>query len=259
MQNLKTLREERSISQQALADHIGVDRTSIGKYEKHGVLPSKEVLFKIADYFGVSIDFILGYDSKHNSNYMLVSNAHRQLLNLYRNANKQAQETALIILYRGQDSKKQKTENPHDDVTVSDLPAIPRCVTIPVVGRAAAGIPIEMISDYNGSLNLSDDKIQYGDFAVIAVGNSMIEAGINDGDRVVIRPQPIVENGEIALVAVDNDSTIKRFYTDRLGYRLVPANAAFPIQQYPPEYPVQVLGKVIKVIREDNDETESER
>jgi repressor LexA len=259
MQNLKMLREERSMSQQALADHIGVDRTSIGKYEKHGVLPSKEVLFKMADFFGVSIDFILGYNSKPNSNYMLVSTAQKQLLNLYKNANQQAQETALIILYRGQDPKKQKPMNSHENVSISDLPAIPSYVTIPVVGRAAAGIPIEMISDDNGSLSLSDHKIQYGDFAVIAVGDSMIDAGICDGDRVVIRPQPIVENGEIALIAIDNDSTIKRFYTDRSGYRLVPANRHYSIQQYPPEYTVKVLGKVIKVIREGNDEEESER
>jgi repressor LexA len=87
-----------------------------------------------------------------------------------------------------------------------------------------------------------------GDFIVIAVGDSMIEAGINDGDRCVIRPQETVENGEIALIAIADGSTIKRFFKENGGYRLMPCNPTHAPLHYGKEMPIRVLGKFIKVI-----------
>lgn len=244
MQNLKELRIERGLSQKELASHVGVDRTSIGKYEMHDVLPSREVLFKLADYFDVSMDYLLGY--KNSNNYLTPQQ--RKLIDLYEHANEQAKRIVDYVL----NDASQKTL--HSKKAAEELSIIKHFkqphINIPVVGRAAAGMPIEMIQSDNGSLSIDDDKIQYGDFAVIAVGDSMIGAGICDGDRVVIRPQPTVENGELALVAIDNDSTIKRFHKDYMGFKLVPANPNHSIQQYPPDYPVRILGKVVKVIKE---------
>ncbi len=121
-------------------------------------------------------------------------------------------------------------------------------LSIPVVGRAAAGLPIEMIEELDGSLAIDDSHIRSGDFAVVADGDSMIDAGIHSGDRVVIRPQPTVENGEIALVAIADGSTIKHFYRTDDGFALVPGNSQYETQFYPFDADVRVIGRVIKVI-----------
>ncbi len=118
--------------------------------------------------------------------------------------------------------------------------------SIPVVGRAAAGMPIEMIESHGDSLGINGDaKARPGDFAVIASGDSMTGVGIHDGDHVIIRPHPTVENGQIALVAIGDGSTIKRFYRDENGIRLVPANDDCETQYYSTDDDIRVLGKYV--------------
>ena len=120
---------------------------------------------------------------------------------------------------------------------------------IPVMGRSAAGLPMEMIEVPEAPVAINGETyIQAGDFAVIAVGDSMVEAGIHDGDKCVIRPQEWVENGQIALVAVEDGSTIKKFFKDDDGFRLVPCNHAHPIQHYSCDAPIRVLGRFISVV-----------
>ena len=97
-------------------------------------------------------------------------------------------------------------------------------------------------------------RIKRGDFLVVAVGDSMIEAGIKDADYCVIRPDVYVDNGEIALVVVGDGSTIKRFYDDgEEGFRLVPCNPAHHEQHYPPDAELSVAGKFIKVLELNDD------
>lgn len=120
---------------------------------------------------------------------------------------------------------------------------------IPVMGRSAAGLPIEMVSIPDDPVVIDGEtRIKAGDFIVIAVGDSMIEAGIHDGDKCVIRPQDWVENGEIALIAVTDGSTIKKFFKDDDGFRLVPCNPAYPIQRYSSDAAIRVLGRFISVV-----------
>lgn len=75
----------------------------------------------------------------------------------------------------------------------------------------------------------------------------MIEAGILSGDYVIVRQQPMVENGEIAAALLDQEATVKRFYKEADHVRLQPANTQMaPILVHD----VQVLGKVVSVIRQ---------
>ena len=124
-------------------------------------------------------------------------------------------------------------------------------VTLPVLGRAAAGEPkgmIELSGEELLARNDQDHIIQPGDFIVIADGDSMVDCGIHDGDYCVIHQTPEVENGQIALVAVGDGSTIKRFYKDEQGFRLVACNPGYPDQHYPPDADVRVLGHFIKTV-----------
>ncbi|MDO4375135.1 MAG: S24 family peptidase [Clostridia bacterium] len=121
---------------------------------------------------------------------------------------------------------------------------------IPVVGRSAAGLPIEMIEVPEDPVYINGEtRIQPGDFAVIAAGDSMIGVGISDGNKCIIRPQNCVENGQIALVAVGDNSTIKRFFMDEDGFRLVPCNPDSAVQNYPPDASIRVLGRLISVVK----------
>ena len=143
---------------------------------------------------------------------------------------------------------------PFNEITATEATAAPARVMLPVLGRAAAGAPKSMISLEGEELRTNGDiahDIRPGDFIVIADGNSMEDCGIHDGDHCVIHQTPEVSNGQIALVAVDDGSTIKRFYMDDNGFRLVPCSADHEEQHYPPDADVRVLGRFVKVIQPD--------
>ena len=101
------------------------------------------------------------------------------------------------------------------------------CVMVPIVGKIACGLPTlaeENIEDY---VSLPKQIIGNGHFFILkAQGNSMIGAGINEGDYVVIRQQQTADNGDIVVALIDNEATLKRLYKDckEMQYRLHPEN-----------------------------------
>lgn len=126
-----------------------------------------------------------------------------------------------------------------------------------VVGRIAAGQPIEALEDKTESIRLTPDLAQEGCYVLKVKGESMIEDLIADGDLVVVKPQPTAQNGDIVVAILDdNEATLKRFYrepgkgpagSERI--RLQPANAQMePIYRAPSE--VQIRGRVVTVIRQ---------
>jgi repressor LexA len=130
----------------------------------------------------------------------------------------------------------------------------PRLVRVPVVGRIAAGAPIEAVEDPSDVIEFSVGAVPDDCFALRVRGTSMIEDHIDDGDVVVVRPQPRAENGEI-VVAVVNDgtlnggATLKRFYLDGDHVRLEPRNPAMQPLVVPLE-DVEIKGKVVKLVRD---------
>jgi repressor LexA len=132
--------------------------------------------------------------------------------------------------------------------------AQPRLVRIPVIGRIAAGLPIEAIEDPSDVVELPVGVVPNDCFALRVRGTSMIEDHIDDGDLVVVRPQQSVDNGDIA-VAIVNDSTenggatLKRFYLEGGTVRLQPRNPAMQPILVPADQ-VEVRGKVVKLLRD---------
>lgn len=98
-------------------------------------------------------------------------------------------------------------------------------INVPIVGRVSAGTPIlatENIEDY---IALPQSMLGEGEHYVLGVrGESMIEAGIMDGDYVVVRKQPTAYNGDIVVAMVEDDATVKRFYRENGHFRLQPEN-----------------------------------
>lgn len=130
----------------------------------------------------------------------------------------------------------------------------PRLVRIPIVGRIAAGLPIEAIEDPEDVLELPFGSVPDDCFALRVRGTSMIEDHIDDGDLVVVRPQHSVDNGDIA-VAIVNDltenggATLKRFYLEGDTVRLQPRNPNMRPIMVPADQ-VEVRGKVVKLLRD---------
>lgn len=118
---------------------------------------------------------------------------------------------------------------------------------IPVVGAIAAGSPIlaeQNVSDY---YPLPTEIVGDGELYMLqVVGESMREAGILDGDWVVVRSQPVAEQGEFVAAMIDGEATVKEFHKDSSGVWLLPHNDAFsPI----PGDDAQIMGKVVSVMR----------
>ncbi|MDR1785585.1 MAG: transcriptional repressor LexA [Spirochaetaceae bacterium] len=105
---------------------------------------------------------------------------------------------------------------------------------VPIVGSVAAGKPIMSEENYDGHISIAaaDLKPSKSYFALRVKGESMIGAGILDGDIAIIEKQCTAENGQIAVVLVDGAITLKRFYRDADRIRLVPENPDFPVQVY---------------------------
>jgi repressor LexA len=132
--------------------------------------------------------------------------------------------------------------------------AQPRLARIPVVGRIAAGLPIEAIEDPDEYVELPVGSVPEDSYALRVRGTSMIEDHIDDGDVVVVQRQATVDNGDIA-VAIVNDATenggatLKRFYREGDTVRLQPRNPAMQPILVPADQ-VEVRGKVVKLLRD---------
>lgn len=116
----------------------------------------------------------------------------------------------------------------------------------PLLGEVACGEPI-FINEDRDSYIMSGTKIK-ADFCLKARGDSMINARIMDGDIVFIRRQPVVENGEIAAVAIDDEATLKRFYRDESGtVTLIAENPAYAPMTFTEEtcQNIYILGKAV--------------
>lgn len=125
-------------------------------------------------------------------------------------------------------------------------------VGIPVLGRIAAGVPLMAEENYDGTLRVDASMLPMSGsvFALVVNGESMIEDGIHNGDYLFVKQQQTARNGEIAVVMVDGDATVKRFYHEGDRIRLEPANASMePIILDPSDGEVSVIGKAVGVFR----------
>lgn len=123
-----------------------------------------------------------------------------------------------------------------------------RTKLIPLVGRVAAGVPVMAIENVEGYLDLGGAVAGDGGdrFALQVKGSSMVEAGILDGDYILVRLQQTAENGDIVVALIGDEATVKFFYREEDRIRLQPANSSME-----PIYlkDVAVIGKVLASFR----------
>ncbi|MBQ7671330.1 MAG: helix-turn-helix domain-containing protein [Clostridia bacterium] len=226
---LKKLRNQEGITQEQLAKAIGVERSSVGKYET-GTMPSLEILSQIASYFNVSVDYLLCRtdDPTNYDDDDLIAEIPESILDHFNGNVRKAYNAWMARSAPGPNNVfPYKTKK------------------IPLLGDIACGEPIfaeEQFGEYvdvDAELNV--------DFCLRCVGDSMIGARIYDGDIVFCVRQSSVDNGEIAVVIIEDEATLKRVYLENGKLILNPENPAFRPMVYQGEElnQIHILGRAV--------------
>ena len=141
------------------------------------------------------------------------------------------------------------SSQPPPHPAANDEPAA-EIVSIPVMGRIAAGTPISAIQTRSSTISLPPDMLGGGEhFALEVRGDSMIEAGINDGDTVIIRKQDTANNGEIIVALIDDEeATLKRLRKRGSSIALEAANPAYETRVLGPDR-VRIQGRLVSLFR----------
>ena len=143
------------------------------------------------------------------------------------------------------------TKNPPSNEGLNSLSDSVHASELPVMGRIAAGVPIEAISQISHSVAVPGHMLRNGGdhYALEVKGDSMIEEGINDGDIVVIKETKTAVNGDIVVALVkDSEATLKRFFYRGDAIALEAANPAYETRILP-SGDVKVQGRLVGLIR----------
>lgn len=209
-QRLREGLDLRGMKQIELATRSGISKYSISHYLKGDWEGKQDAVYELARALNVSEAWLMGYDVP---------------------AERSAPKVSVQL-------DKKPTIPP-------GFMPLPKMRKVPLVGAIACGDPITAIQNREGDVNAPVDM--RCDFALKCQGESMIGAGIHDGDVVYIRIQPEVENGEIAAVRIGEEATLKRVYLHNDYIELRPENPAFEsiIRRREEMNDVQIEGKAV--------------
>ena len=198
---LKELREKAGYSQYSFADKFGVAQSTVGSWESGKREPNFETMQRLADFFGVSVDYLLGRDSIPDG---------------------------------------------------PPAPSRPGSKWIPVLGRVAAGTPIEAVEDILDYEEIDAQTAASGEHFALQIKGQSMEPKISDGDVVIVRKQDDCDSGDVAVVMVNGDeATVKRIKKEPAGIMLIPNNPAYEPKFYSNDeiesLPVRIIGKVVEL------------
>ena len=209
-QRLREGLDLRGMKQIELATRSGISKYSISHYLKGDWEGKQDAVYELARALNVSEAWLMGYDVP---------------------AERSAPKVSVQL-------DKKPTIPP-------GFMPLPKMRKVPLIGAIACGDPITAIQNREGDVNAPVDM--RCDFALKCQGESIIGAGIHDGDVVYIRIQPEVENGEIAAVRIGEEATLKRVYLHNDYIELRPENPAFEsiIRRREEMNDVQIEGKAV--------------
>jgi repressor LexA len=140
---------------------------------------------------------------------------------------------------------------PDSEACQHPLASVVTAIEVPVMGRIAAGVPIEAINQITHQIAIPQAMLSSNGkhYALEVRGDSMINAGINDGDIVVIRETETADDGDIVVALVaDEEATLKRLFRRNGAIELEAENPAYPTRVYPADK-VKVQGRLVGLIR----------
>lgn len=240
---IKKLREKEGLTQLEFAQKLNISNKTLSKYETNKSTPDYDTLTKIANYFKVSTDYLLGKDSENTKlddalfklGSFTTNNKYLSFLNSIDDID------MLIKAMEKMNKETNEIDNLLDNIKTKTT------IQIPILGTIRAGLPIYATENVIGWETVQADEARNGEYFYLKVtGDSMINARIYEGDLVYCRKQEDIESGEIAIILIENEATLKRVYKNNGTLILHPENP-----KYKPEIidkgNVQILGKVIHV------------
>lgn len=239
---IRELREERSLKQIDLAQVLGIRQNTLSTWETGRYEPDNEMLQKIADYFQVSVDYVLGKSPVRNFPTTQIDTL--RMIRLVRTVEQMAPEQFDETLSQAESILSGQTR-PNAEIC-----------RIPVLGAVPGGIPIEAIEDIIDWEEIPQSMCT-GDkeyFALEVKGDSMWPDYL-PGDVVIVRKDPYCESGDVCIVYVNGyDATLKQVKLGEDGsITLVPKNQSYPPRTYSPEevadLPVAICGVVVELRR----------
>lgn len=121
-------------------------------------------------------------------------------------------------------------------------------IPVPIVGTVAAGQPIFAEENIVGEVLVEGRIVRTGRcYALEITGDSMINAGIQEGDLIIVRQQPMAENGDIVVALLGDDATVKRLYIKDAQVELRPENPMYQPIPVTPDDSFRILGKVLAI------------
>lgn len=213
------IRERRSISGLTLAqlaDLLGVKEATVQRYESGEIKNIKhETILKMAEIFKCQPEYLMGWSNNpYTAEDVELSDHEKHLISTYRENSEMFEKYGLIPI----DTNR-----------------------IPMLGEIACGMPSYAVEQRESYVELG--TAVNADFCLRAKGDSMINARINSGDIIFVRSQPSVNNGEIAVVIVNDDATLKRVY-------YYPEQKKLVLQAENPKYePFVYVGEELSTIR----------
>ena len=250
-ERLKKLRKEKGISLDELAISLKTTKATLSRYENSLREPKIEFAKKIADFFNVDIDYLLG------STLQPIEHLKQAQINL-QIATQKALEPVEIQKKLLNDTVQELIGNKFKEIqnmindslhqSILGLTPTGELVKIPVLGRIPAGTPIEVVENIIDYIEVPKSEVSNGEYFYLQViGDSMIGSRIYEGDRVLVRKQADVESGEISVVRTNGyDATLKRvkkvdgqviLYPDNPNYEPIIIDSKDAI----------IIGKVVKV------------
>ena len=130
---------------------------------------------------------------------------------------------------------------------VDQPPPVSEIVPVPIIGKVAAGLPILAMENIMGQIGVEANIVRGQCFALEVQGDSMIKADIKEGDYLIVRQQPLAENGDIVVALMEDEATVKRLFISDDRIELRPENPAYSVISIGPEDDIKILGKVLAV------------
>ena len=217
-ETLKFLRKTRGLTQQECADNLGVNLSSYQKYERSAgtVTPSIEALIKIADYYDISLDFLLGRNSNEDEHSTIekftsefnMSALEKKIIEGYVNLPQNMRTDLMEFLHRSvtevMEEEKAKQNRKYIQLSFADYPV-----------SAGFGDMLEDYEQWDKRSVLLTDKSSHADFIIRVDGDSM-EPKYHDNDYILVKQQDAVDVGQIGVFALNGKGYMKKFGGDRL-------------------------------------------
>ena len=248
--NIKRIRNYRKLTLSEIANKCSISVGYLSDIENNKKSnPSSDILNKIAKALRVPKEYLFVDSPEGKALLRAIYDYPENETNLYEDLHNLTVEEQVDLGYSA--DMHPKLRELADNMLMATTTRV--FAPIPVLGVIRAGEPIRAEQNRIGTEYIPDDMAKGGDyFGLLVKGDSMNGAKINDGDIVIVREQPEVENGEIAVVLVDGENaTIKKYYRNANNVMLVPvsANPNYQPKTYDTSKElVKVLGKVVKVV-----------